>query len=157
MKIRIVEDAERLVIHADYEAERDRVWQAWTRSEGLRAWFGVPEGEVISTLVEPRPGGAWNAVIQSEGRTYELIGRWVEIDSPHHGTVMYQWRGDEALGLGITRLRIRLGLLRKGGTRIILVHDRFPDPAWALQHVRPWTSNLERLGRWLEQQPVPAS
>ncbi|MGG5752554.1 SRPBCC family protein [Zafaria sp. Z1313] len=57
-----------LVMERDFDAPREKVWEAWTDPDALAAWFG-PEGWSVtagSVMVEPRPGGVWRLVMASD-------------------------------------------------------------------------------------------
>ena len=53
------------VITREFNAPRERVWQAWTEREQLVRWFG-PKGSTIShAMLDFRPGGTFHYEMRS--------------------------------------------------------------------------------------------
>jgi uncharacterized protein YndB with AHSA1/START domain len=71
------------VITREFNAPRERVWQAWTEREQLVRWFG-PKGSTIShAALDFRPGGTFHYEMRSaDGK--EMWGKWTfrEIVAP---------------------------------------------------------------------------
>jgi uncharacterized protein YndB with AHSA1/START domain len=75
--------AQEFVITREFNALRERVWQAWTEREHLVRWFG-PKGSTLSHVaLDFRPGGTFHYAMRSaDGK--EMWGKWVfrEIVAP---------------------------------------------------------------------------
>lgn len=71
------------VITREFNASRERVWQAWTEREQLVRWFG-PKGSTLShAALDFRPGGTFHYAMRSaDGK--EMWGKWTfrEIVAP---------------------------------------------------------------------------
>ena len=67
-------DADGIEIVRIFEAPREAVFEAWTRPEGFAAWFGEHGSSIPldRASMDPRPGGAWQAVMLVGGDT-ELV------------------------------------------------------------------------------------
>ncbi|MEU8763630.1 SRPBCC domain-containing protein [Streptomyces sp. NPDC048659] len=48
-----------LVVTRTFDAPVRRVWEAWTRPEHVRAWYGTPGLTMSVCEIDLRPGGAW--------------------------------------------------------------------------------------------------
>ncbi|MEV6331587.1 SRPBCC domain-containing protein [Streptomyces sp. NPDC051909] len=48
-----------LVITRTFDAPVTRVWEAWTRPEHVRQWYGVAALTMFVCDIDLRPGGAW--------------------------------------------------------------------------------------------------
>ena len=48
------------VISREFNAPRDRVWQAWTEPERLQQWFSPKGFGVIAAKLDLRPGGTYH-------------------------------------------------------------------------------------------------
>ncbi|MFB7863791.1 MULTISPECIES: SRPBCC domain-containing protein [unclassified Streptomyces] len=48
-----------LVVTRTFDAPVRRVWEAWTRPEHVRAWYGLASLTMSVCEIDLRPGGAW--------------------------------------------------------------------------------------------------
>jgi uncharacterized protein YndB with AHSA1/START domain len=83
-----------IVITRVFAASRQRVFDAHTRPELLKRWFG-PHGWQLSVCeVDLSPGGAWRYVMAGPGgQRMVLHGAYLEIDAPNR-LVMTENNGD---------------------------------------------------------------
>ena len=150
----------RIEVSKVIRAKRERVFEAWTKPEVIRQWFG-PEGrrarEVKSDL---RVGGAWSIDMdaagtgscagaggeRAEGRAPGASGVYREI-VPNE-LLSFTWRGnwvpDEE-----TLVTVRLKDV-DGGTEVVIVHERFLTDQSARGHEQGWVGSLGKLARMLE-------
>ena len=64
------------VISREFDAPRDRVWQAWTEAEHLKQWWGPKGFKVRQLKIDLRPGGTMHYCLQMpDGK--EMWGRFV--------------------------------------------------------------------------------
>ncbi len=64
------------VIERVFEAPRERVWQAWTEAERLKAWFAPKGFSMTSCQLELRVGGLFHYCLRTpDGQ--DMWGRWV--------------------------------------------------------------------------------
>ena len=64
------------VISREFDAPRDRVWQAWTEAEQLKQWWGPKGFKVRQLKIDLRPGGTMHYCLQMpDGK--EMWGRFV--------------------------------------------------------------------------------
>jgi uncharacterized protein YndB with AHSA1/START domain len=68
------------------DANRQKVWDAWTKPEYLSEWFGVPPLAATreTTSIDLRVGGAWQAdmINAQDGSRMPFRGKYLEINSP---------------------------------------------------------------------------
>lgn len=121
-------------------APPERVWAALTRPSAIAAWMGGP------VKSNPRPGGRFALF---GGAT---TGRYTRLEKPR--ALEYTWRQAEwPANWPDSRVRWTLRAAR-GGTRLRLTHDRFPneperaghDEGWDLYWLNPMKAWLERRG-----------
>lgn len=72
-------------IQREFAAPRSLVWDAWTRPELLRRWYGGPSGWRLEECeIDLRVGGAWRYLIAHEtGRTMTLSGVYRVVEIGH--------------------------------------------------------------------------
>lgn len=114
-----------------------RVWAALTGPKAIADWMGGP------VTSNPRPGGRF-ALFSGE-----TTGRYTRIEKPHQ--LEYTWRQSSwAADWPDSRVRWTLKAV-KAGTRVTLVHDRFPNEAERESHDKGWDAYwLEPMKAWLE-------
>ena len=72
-----------IVMTRGFDAPRDRVFDAWTKPELLRRWFGPRGHSLVECEVDLRVGGAWRYVLQGPDGTLMLLrGVYQEIEPP---------------------------------------------------------------------------
>src|SRR5438128_491207 len=81
-----------LVITRVFDAPRAVVWKAWTDLDRARQWWG-PKGFTLDALeVDPRPGGAWRAVMRSpDGKRFRQHGIFKEIVASERIAFTHIW------------------------------------------------------------------
>lgn len=73
-----------LTITRTFEAPRERVFDAWTRSDHVARWWGPSGFTVPEYENDLRPGGRYRACLRSpQGVDYRLQGTYREIARPH--------------------------------------------------------------------------
>lgn len=74
-------DGKTLVMERDFDASRDRVWDAWTKSEILDQWWGPAPWKAVTKSMEFKVGGTWLYYMEgpSGERHYALL-EYLEIN-----------------------------------------------------------------------------
>lgn len=66
-----------------FKAPRHLVFDAHTKAEHVKRWWGPRESELTTCEMDVRPGGAWHYVLRtSQGRDYSFRGQYHEIVPP---------------------------------------------------------------------------
>jgi uncharacterized protein YndB with AHSA1/START domain len=72
-----------IVITRDFDAPRSRVFDAWTKPEVLRHWFGPQGWSLVTCEVDLKVGGAWRFVVRrANGTEIGMRGVYREIVPP---------------------------------------------------------------------------
>lgn len=140
----------RRVIHAS----RQRVFDAWTRPEELRKWFGPGAIQVAELDMDARAGGSYRMVMKGSidgkpedaGRRVGVLGEYTAIVPGE--LIAFTWKPDwnvEDESLVTIRLRDV-----EGGTELHLIHERIASQSSCGGYQQGWTSCLEKLGSYLQ-------
>lgn len=71
------------VITRIFNAPRRLVFEAWTKPEHVRRWYGLRSLTLTVCEIDLRPGGAWRYVLQApDGSEYAFSGVYREIVPP---------------------------------------------------------------------------
>jgi uncharacterized protein YndB with AHSA1/START domain len=72
-----------IVMTRAFDAPRNLVFEAWTKPEHVRNWWGQRTSTVILCEAEVRPGGSWRYVTREEnGAEVPFTGVYQEITPP---------------------------------------------------------------------------
>ena|SRR5687767_5276714 len=72
-----------IVITREFNAPRRRVFEAWTKPQHVRQWYGCGEAQLISCEIDLRVGGDYRYVlIGPDGNEHVMSGRYLEIVAP---------------------------------------------------------------------------
>ena len=125
------------------QANRERVFEAWTDPKQLDMW-SAPEGMDVEAEVDLRIGGRYRIRMKgSDGTIFNAIGEYREIDRPNR--LSYTW-GWEEPGNDHYETLVTVEFHERGSaTEVVLIHERFPDAELAGKHTDGWTSCLNRL------------
>ena len=90
-------------IARNFDAPRTLVFDAWTKCEHLKRWFGRRGDEVTVCEIDLRPGGAWRLVSRlREGGEMGQQGEYQEIERPSRlvQTELFEGPDFEPMGSG---------------------------------------------------------
>jgi uncharacterized protein YndB with AHSA1/START domain len=121
-------------------APPERVWHAFTDPDALARWFWPASMNTVVT-VDLRLGGTLR--IEAPGRM-AIQGEYVAIEPPRLLAFTWRWDGDPTG----TAVRLELSPV-DDGTRLVLVHQGFPDEQARADHSTGWSDCLARLPGYL--------
>jgi uncharacterized protein YndB with AHSA1/START domain len=75
----IQEGVEPFVISRNFDAPRDRMWNAWSRREQLMQWFGPKGFEMPAAKLDFRPGGVFHYCLEAPNGD-EMWGKFAYIE-----------------------------------------------------------------------------
>jgi uncharacterized protein YndB with AHSA1/START domain len=133
----------RLELTRVIKVPRARVFDAWTRPEMIRLWFGSGGRLAGEVATHPVVGGAYSIAMEScEGKgASKATGRYTKVDP--YDLLQFTWEPSwvpEEESLVTIYLRDV-----EGGTEIKLVHDRFTSKASRDGHNQGWIGILDSL------------
>jgi uncharacterized protein YndB with AHSA1/START domain len=72
-----------IVITRDFNAPAQLVWEAWTKPEHVRRWYGLRGNNLAVCEIDLRVGGSWRYVLRDESGEYPFSGEYLEIEAPN--------------------------------------------------------------------------
>jgi uncharacterized protein YndB with AHSA1/START domain len=137
-----VVDTPVLTLERTLRAPPGRVWSAWTQPAMMALWFGPHHTRVEAAEADLSIGGRFRVVLrENTGERHEVGGAYEVIEPERRLVFSWAWAGTPER---VSRVTVTLEAV-PGGTRLVLVHDRFADAETATRHTRGWTESLERL------------
>lgn len=130
-----------LTMQRTFAADRDRVWRAWTTTEGLATWWWA-HLPGTTYAVDLRVGGGYRIEAASAG--IGVTGEFLEVDAPGRLVLSWTWLDDGVPGADE---RVELTFTAIGdGTRLDLRHTGpWTTPQPVEDYRTGWTSTLDSL------------
>jgi uncharacterized protein YndB with AHSA1/START domain len=135
-----------LVVRRTIAAAPERLFDAWTRPEQLRQWWGPAGVTCTAAEIDLRPGGSYRIANQFPGgRVLWISGEFFCIERPRE--LGYTWR------LGSQHEpyeRVTVRFERRGPhTEVIVTHERIRDVTDRERHEQGWAGCLQGLDAYI--------
>jgi uncharacterized protein YndB with AHSA1/START domain len=132
-----------LEVRRTFAAPRERVFNAWTRSEELRKWFAP--GPLTTAVAESdlRVGGRYRITMRGpDGKEHTVTGVYRTIDPPKR--LVYTWRWEDKPSAGESTVTVEFNE-RGRSTEVVLRHEGLPNEKEIADHEHGWNGCLEKL------------
>lgn len=140
--------SERLETRRVIRASAERIFEAWTRPDQLREWWGPQGVRCVEASVDLRVGGAYRIVNELPGGGLITISGEFSLVLPPR-LLVYTWGTDpEAAATEQVTLRLEP---RGASTEIVIIHERIAGRAIRDQHELGWEGCLDGLAEYLEE------
>lgn len=139
-----------LQLSHNYKTSRDKVFQAWTKQEQLRQWWG-PEGfRTTIDRMDVVEGGLYRFIMHApNGDNHIIGGNYVEI-IPNEKLV-FTWKWEHDGGEQEDTLVTIEFFEQDRETKLVITHENFSTMEQAENHNKGWSSSLEAsLKKYLE-------
>jgi uncharacterized protein YndB with AHSA1/START domain len=84
-----------ILLTRDFDAPRELVWDAFTKCDLIKRWYGPPGWNLVECDMDVRVGGAYRWVSRSdEGESMTVVGEFREVTRPER--IVMTERFDEA-------------------------------------------------------------
>jgi uncharacterized protein YndB with AHSA1/START domain len=136
-----------LVVRRTLRASQERIFDAWTRPEHLRAWWGPRPVTCSGAEVDLRVGGGYRiANALPDGKTVIIEGTFQRIERPR--LLVYTWRmGEHEPVPSLVTVRFEP---RGERTEVVIVHEQLPNAEVRESHVQGWNGCLDGLVVFVE-------
>jgi uncharacterized protein YndB with AHSA1/START domain len=136
-----------LIVRRTIQASASRLFDAWTRPEHLRSWWGPANVECTEAEVDLNVGGRYKLANRlPDGTLIWIRGEFLEISRPHR--LVYTWSTDaEDASRDVDdaeQVTVRFEARGDASTEVIVVHERV-TPADREQHEIGWLGCFDGL------------
>jgi uncharacterized protein YndB with AHSA1/START domain len=149
-----------------YDAEPQRVFDAWTDPEHFGAWFGPAAMTKLVCELDVRVGGEWRYMGEGEAKRMPgahqgsgpvrptVSGRYLEISPPHR--LVFTWAWHETADFNSPRGQesvVTVQFKEAAGERTDMVFTQamFKDEQSMAAHERGWNEGLDKLEEFLRR------
>ena len=136
-----------LTIKRKLKATAETVFDAWTKPEALKRWFGPSDDmEIVIATADLRVGGRYRIVGQEPGGEQHRVGG-VYRDIVPGRKLVFTWAWESTPEReSLVTVEIKPAA---DGCDLTLTHEQFFDEAARDRHQHGWSGSLERLERYL--------
>lgn len=123
----------------------DRLFALWTEPAQLAKWW-APEGYEPSVhLLDSRAGGRWRvAMRRADGSEVATSGVYRIVEPP--GRLSFTWAWEDASGTRGHETEVTVTFeATPGGTRLVLLQQRFESTQARDNHGRGWSASFDRI------------
>jgi uncharacterized protein YndB with AHSA1/START domain len=126
-------------------AQRDRVYAAWTDPAQLKEWWGPESVRTRSLVADVRVGGKYRwDLTNPEGEEMSVFGEYRELVAGKKIVFTWKWDDDDVWENSNRIVTVELSD-RDGGTEARLIHEQLPSAESRDSHHEGWNSVLEKL------------
>ena len=143
-----------LQISRTFQANREKVFKAWTTADALKQWFGPTDDFTVPLAeVDLRVGGKYRIQMKApDGEVHTVGGVYREVAAPEK--LVFTWAWEEGGGCGDSEKEppvetlVTVEFREKGqSTEVLLTHELFPTTESRDKHDEGWSGCLTRLGK----------
>ena len=132
-----------LEVRRTFAAPRERVFNAWTRSEELRKWFAPGPLTTAVAEVDLRVGGRYKVTMRGpDGVEHTVVGVYRAIEPPKR--LVYTWRWEDKPSAGESTVTVAFNEQGRS-TEVVLRHEGLPNQKEIADHRHGWDGCLEKL------------
>lgn len=123
----------------------EMLFALWTEPAQLVRWW-APEGyEATVHALEARPGGRWRTTLRrADGGVMAMSGVYRIVEPPRR--LAFTWAWEDASGARGHETEVVVSFeAAPGGTRLVLLQQRFESKAARDRHTIGWSESFDRL------------
>jgi uncharacterized protein YndB with AHSA1/START domain len=139
-----------LIVRKTIRATPDRLFDAWTRPEELKQWWGPQSVTCIDATVQLEVGGTYRIANQfPNGDVVWITGEYEIIDRPHR--LVYTWRVSPSAGASAgPSERVTVTFEPHGATtEVTVTHERIASIPVRNLHEQGWHGCLDKLAEYV--------
>jgi uncharacterized protein YndB with AHSA1/START domain len=123
----------------------DVLFALWIEPVYLLKWW-TPDGcEASVDALDVRPGGAWRTTLRKpDGSQASTSGVYRIVEPPRRLSFTWAWEGDDGARGHESEVTVTFEAT-PGGTRLVLVQQRFESKDVCDRHVVGWSAALDRM------------
>jgi uncharacterized protein YndB with AHSA1/START domain len=122
----------------------DELFALWTQPAQLAKWWAPDGYQATVHELDVRPGGRWRTTLRAaDGRVVATRGVYRVVEPSRR--LVFTWAWEDANGAAGHETEVSVTFdATLGGTRLVLVHQRFESRDARDRHAAGWTASFER-------------
>jgi uncharacterized protein YndB with AHSA1/START domain len=134
-----------LIVRKTIRGTAERLFEAWTKPEQLKQWWGPEIVECTEAHVDLRVGGRYRIANRfPDGNILWISGEFIAIEEPRK--LVYTW----GLEPNVPSERVSVMFKSLGAeTEVIVTHERIPTVEARNMHEQGWVGCLDGLSNYV--------
>jgi uncharacterized protein YndB with AHSA1/START domain len=142
-------NAQAVVLRRTFKAPRWKVFDAWTKPEQLREWFGPAGTSAPEVAVDLREGGKFRiAIVDSDGDRNVAAGTFTKVRRPEGLAFTWCWETNDPPDIYDTQITIDF-VERGDETEMVFKHEGFRKVESRNGHESGWTTSFDKLAAFI--------
>jgi len=123
----------------------EALFKLWTEPAQLARWWAPDGFEAQVYALETTPGGRWRIILRRpDGSELAMSGVFVVVEPPRR--LAFTWAWEDATGARGHETEVTVNFEpAPGGTRLVLVQQRFEGQQARDNHSRGWSTSFDRM------------
>ena len=123
------------------------LFELFVRPDELVKWWAPDGYEAVVDTLDARPGGRWRTRLRrSDGGAIAASGVYSIVEPPRR--LVFSWAWEDASGARGHETEVSVDFEpAPGGTRIVLVQQRFETRQARDNHDRGWSASCDRIAK----------
>ena len=127
----------------------EALFALWVEPAQLLKWWAPDGYEPAVDILDTRPGGRWRLILRRpDGGAMATNGVFLIVEPPRR--LVFTWVREDQGGARGHETEVAVDLEpAPGGTRLVLVQQRFENKPARDNHTRGWSASIERMEKIL--------
>lgn len=119
----------------------------WVEPAQLLKWWAPDGCEASVNALDVRPGGGWRTTLRKpDGSQASTSGIYRIVEPPHRLSFTWAWEGENGTRGHESEVMVTFEAA-PGGTRLVLMQQRFESKQICDRHFIGWSSAFDRLAK----------
>ena len=125
----------------------EALFKLWTEPAQLVRWWAPDGFEASVQALETTAGGRWRIILRRpDGRELAMRGVFLVVEPPRRLAFTWGWEDADADGAPGHETEVTVNFEpAPGGTRLVLVQQRFESRQARDNHSRGWSTSFDRM------------
>jgi uncharacterized protein YndB with AHSA1/START domain len=125
----------------------DLLFALWIEPDQVAKWWAPDGYEGVVDMLDVRVGGRWRTIMRRpDGGEVATSGVYRVVDPPHRLVFTWAWEDAERMRGHETEVSVSFEPA-PGGTRLVLVQQRFESRQSCDNHARGWSATFDRMAK----------
>jgi len=123
----------------------ETLFELWTEPAQLARWWAPDGFEASVDALETAPGGRWRIILRRPGGSeLAMGGAFLVVEPPRR--LAFTWGWEDGSGVRGHETEVTVSFEpAPGGTRLVLVQQRFESRQGRDNHSRGWSTSFDRM------------
>jgi uncharacterized protein YndB with AHSA1/START domain len=121
------------------------LFELWIEPAQLSKWWAPDGCEASVDVLDVKPGGRWRTtLLKPDGSQASTSGIYRIVEPPRRLSFTWAWEGENGARGHETEVMVTFDAA-PGGTRLVLVQQRFESGDTCVRHTAGWSAAFDRL------------